>query len=118
MLKTIKDEAHGEIIVKKSKFIANVLYVENEIEAESKINKLKKKYYDARHNCYAYIVMTENGIVKKQSDDGEPAGTAGLPMLSLLEKRELVNVVVVVTRYFRRNTLRNRRSRKSIFRCS
>ena len=60
----------------------------------------KKKYYDARHNCYAFRVLGEDGIIEKSSDDGEPSGTAGVPMLTVLEKQGLTNVVAVVTRYF------------------
>ena len=100
MFKTIEKEAEGIIIQKKSKFIANIFYVENEEEAEERIKEIKKKYYDARHNCYAYRIKTKNGIVQKQSDDGEPSGTAGAPMLNILEKREILNIVVIVTRYF------------------
>lgn len=100
MFKTIEKEAEATVVEKKSKFIANIFYIENEKEAEEMINKIKKKYHDARHNCFAYRVNGENGIIQKQSDDGEPTGTAGAPMLNILEKRELVNVVVIVTRYF------------------
>lgn len=100
MFKTIEKEAEATVVEKKSKFIANIFYIENEKEAEEMINRIKKKYHDARHNCFAYRVNGENGIIQKQSDDGEPTGTAGAPMLNILEKRELVNVVVIVTRYF------------------
>ena len=99
--KTIKNNSSAEIIEKKSKFIANVFYVENAQEAEDCINKIKKENYNAKHNCFAYIVMGENGErIKKSSDDGEPSGTAGAPMLEILEKQNLCNVLVVVTRYF------------------
>lgn len=100
MFKTIEKGAEATVVEKKSKFIANIFYIENEKEAEEMINRIKKKYHDARHNCFAYRVNGENGIIQKQSDDGEPTGTAGAPMLNILEKRELVNVVVIVTRYF------------------
>ena len=100
MFKTIDNEAEGIITEKKSKFIANIFYVENEKEAEEILKKIKKKYYDARHNCYAYRIKNENGILQKQSDDGEPSGTAGSPMLNILEKKELINVIAIVTRYF------------------
>ncbi len=100
MFKTIEGKSEGIIIEKKSKFIANVFYVETEKEAEEIIKNVKKEYYDARHNCYAYRIKTENGIIQKQSDDGEPSGTAGMPMLNILEKREFVNVLAIVTRYF------------------
>ena len=100
MFKTIDNEAEGIITEKKSKFIANIFYVENEKEAKKIKKKIKKKYYDARHNCYAYRIKNENGILQKQSDDGEPSGTAGSPMLNILEKKELINVIAIVTRYF------------------
>ena len=90
----------AEIIEKKSRFIANLFYVETPQEAENKIKQIKKKYYDAKHNCFAYITLNENEIQKKCSDDGEPSGTAGVPMLEILEKQSIYNVVVIVTRYF------------------
>ena len=97
---TIKEETSAEISEKKSKFIANIIPVENKKEAEETIQKAKKKYYDARHNCSAYRIIEENTIIEKSSDDGEPSGTAGAPMLSILQKNNLYNVVVIVTRYF------------------
>lgn len=100
VFKTIKEATSSEVIEKKSKFIANLYHVETEQEAEEIIQKIRKKYYDAKHHCYAYSIMTENGIINKMSDDGEPSGTAGTPMLAILQKQELVNVLVVVTRYF------------------
>ena len=90
----------SEIIEKKSRFIANLFYVETPQEAEDKIKQVKKKYYDAKHNCFAYITLNGNEIQKKCSDDGEPSGTAGAPMLEILEKQSIYNVVVIVTRYF------------------
>ena len=90
----------AEIIEKKSRFIANLFYVETPQEAENKIKQIKKKYYDAKHNCFAYITLNENEIQKKCSDDREPSGTAGAPMLEILEKQSIYNVVVIVTRYF------------------
>lgn len=99
--KTIVEEnVCGEIVEKKSKFIANLFFVESIEDAEEKIKLMKKKYFDAKHNCYAYIISNNNEITKKSSDDGEPSGTAGAPMLEILEKNNLANVVVVVTRYF------------------
>ena len=90
----------AEIIEKKSRFIANLFYVETPQEAEDKIKQVKKKYYDAKHNCFAYITLNGNEIQKKCSDDGEPSGTAGAPMLEILEKQSIYNVVATVTRYF------------------
>lgn len=98
--KTILQNSTAEVEEKKSRFIADIFYVENILEAEEKIKNIKKKYFDARHHCYAYRIIEENGIKEKQSDDGEPSGTAGAPILNILQKNELVNVLVVVTRYF------------------
>ncbi len=98
--KTIDENSEGIIIQKKSKFIAEIYYVENEEEIEEILNKTRKKYYDARHNCYAYRILKEGRIIERQSDDGEPSGTAGAPMLNILSKKELINVLVIVTRYF------------------
>lgn len=95
----LKDES-AEIVEKKSKFIADVFYVENIEEAEEKIKAIKKKYHDAKHNCVAYRVVKNEQVVEKSSDDGEPSGTAGGPMLNILQKNNLCNIVVVVTRYF------------------
>ena len=97
---TIKEHVQSEIVEKKSKFIANIFFVENVEEAENKIKEIKKEYHDARHNCSCYRVIEEGKIVEKQSDDGEPSGTAGGPMLNILQKKDLVNVVAIVTRYF------------------
>lgn len=99
MYKTILENTSAEIVEKKSKFIANVFYVETRKEAEEVIKQLNKKYHDARHNCYAYRVLEEN-LIEKASDDGEPSGTAGAPILTFLSKQNMVNVLVVVTRYF------------------
>ena len=97
---SIKESVQTEIVVKKSKFICNLIRVENQKEAEECIKKIKKKYYDARHNCVAYRVIENEQIVEKSSDDGEPSGTAGGPMLNILQKNNLCNIVVIVTRYF------------------
>lgn len=97
---TIKEAVKAEVTEKKSKFIANFFPVQNEEEAEKMIKELKKKYHDARHNCTAYRIQEDNQVIEKASDDGEPSGTAGLPMLNILQKNNLCNVLVVVTRYF------------------
>ena len=94
---SVEKEATAEITEKKSRFIANVCHVETEEEAMAYINKIKKQHYSARHNVYAYILS--DGI-KKYTDDGEPAKTAGLPILEMLEKQGITDVVCVVTRYF------------------
>ena len=77
MFKTILENTTAELVEKKSKFIANLFYVEDKKQAEEYIAELKKKYHDARHNCYAYSIFSEDGIINKFSDDGEPSGTAG-----------------------------------------
>ncbi len=98
--KTIKHDSCEEIVEKKSRFIANLIYVENEEDALNNIKEIKKKYYDARHNCFAYRVLEDKNVIQRSSDDGEPSGTAGSPILNILEKNNIVNVLVVVTRYF------------------
>ncbi|MCI8345363.1 MAG: YigZ family protein [Clostridia bacterium] len=100
MLKTIKENVQAEIVEKKSRFIANIVYVQTEAQAEEELNRIRKKYYDAKHNCFAYSIITQTGIVNKSSDDGEPSKTAGAPILNIITKNELINVLVVVTRYF------------------
>lgn len=97
--KTIQDNVTAEIEEKRSRFIANMFYIESTEEAENIIKQTKKKYYDARHNCYAYII-NDKQMIKKSSDDGEPSGTAGSPILNVIEKNELCNVLIIVTRYF------------------
>lgn len=97
---TIKQNCQAEITEKKSKFIANLFYVESVKEAEDIIKATRKKYHDARHNCIAYRIIENENIIEKQSDDGEPSGTAGSPMLDILKGQNLCNVLVIVTRYF------------------
>ena len=96
---TVKKQGYAEIIEKRSKFIANVYPVSSQAEASDIISKLKKQYYDAKHNVYAYIIEGSS-TYSKYTDDGEPQGTAGLPIYEMLQKQQLVNVLVVVTRYF------------------
>ena len=97
--RTIYQGGEDEIVEKKSRFIATVIPAETEEEALDFIEKTKKKYWDARHNCFAYVIG-ERGQLQRCSDDGEPNGTAGKPMLDVLLGNELRNVAVVVTRYF------------------
>lgn len=97
--KTILEGATGEIVEKKSRFIATVIPVTTEEDAALEIEKLKKQYWDARHNCFAYI-LGEDMPLERFSDDGEPGGTAGKPILEVIRGAELRNVLVVVTRYF------------------
>ena len=87
-----------EFVEKRSRFIGHVLPVETEEEARAFIDAMKKRYYDARHNCWCYL-LREGGVVR-YSDDGEPQGTAGQPMLGVFEKEGVTNLVCVVTRYF------------------
>lgn len=89
----------GEYEEKKSKFIAHIKSVKTEEEANEYIMEMKKKYWDARHNCYAYMIGERNEI-QRFSDDGEPGGTAGKPILDVITNSGLHNVVIVVTRYF------------------
>lgn len=104
MISTISENSNAEIVVKKSKFIANIFYVEKEDEAQDIIRQINKKYNDAKHNCYAYVINEINGKdinqIQKSSDNGEPSGTAGAPLLDLIKKQKLSNVLIVVTRYF------------------
>ena len=97
--KTVYRGKEGEIIEKKSRFIATVRLVETEEEALAFIEEMKKKYWNATHNCFAYVIGERRECVRC-SDDGEPSGTAGKPMLDVLLGEELYNTAVVVTRYF------------------
>ncbi len=99
VFKTVYEGGSGEFVMKKSRFIASVLPVETEEAAIDFIESLKKKYWDASHNCSAYIIGNDSSLMRC-SDDGEPSKTAGRPMLDVLLAYELTNIVVVVTRYF------------------
>lgn len=96
--RTVSRESQTLMIEKKSKFISNVCPVDNEEDAIAYLNKIRSKYPDATHNVYAYVI-DENNIFR-YSDDGEPSGTAGMPVLDTIRKAGLVDVIVVVTRYF------------------
>lgn len=95
----ILEESCAEIVEKKSRFIATAIPVKSEDEALLFLQQLNKKYWDAKHNCYAYIIG-ENQEIKRFSDDKEPSGTAGKPILDVIEGMGLTNILVVVTRYF------------------
>ena len=97
--KTVYEGGEGEIVEKKSRFIATVRPVETEEEALAFVEEMKKKYWDARHNCSAYV-LGERQELMRCSDDGEPSQTAGKPMMDVLTGAGLTNVAVVVTRYF------------------
>lgn len=96
--KTVKGEACAAIYEKKSEFIGYINHVKSENEAVDFLNKIRKKHYDANHHCYAYIIKDEN--IVRQSDDGEPSKTAGMPILEVLRHSGLEDVIIVVTRYF------------------
>ena len=100
MIKTIKKDVEAEIVVKKSKFISHIYYIESEEEAKNIINQTSKKYYDAKHNCYAYVVQEKSAIIERSSDNGEPNGTAGAPLCNVIKKNNLCNILIIVTRYF------------------
>lgn len=97
--KMIKDVGECLFIEKKSKFISHVSPVYREEDAVEFINAIKKKHYNASHNCYAYIIG-ESSNIQRSSDDGEPSGTAGNPILETIRKENLTNTIIVVTRYF------------------
>lgn len=93
---TVKENISNELIINKSKFITYIYKVNNKDEIDKILNTIKKEYKDATHHCYAYII----GNIKKVSDDGEPNHTAGMPILNVLENKNLNNVLAVVIRYF------------------
>ncbi len=95
---TIKNNAVAEFTEKRSRFIGTAVSVSSKEDAERIIGDLKTKYWDAKHNVFAYVL--KDGNIKRFSDDGEPQGTAGMPVLDVIEKRGLCDVLVVVTRYF------------------
>lgn len=96
---TIKKDAVGQLIINKSRFIGHVSRVATEEAAHAFIQQIKKKHHDATHNCSAYMIGEHNQI-QKANDDGEPSGTAGVPMLEVLKKQNLKDTIIVVTRYF------------------
>ena len=96
---TVYSGGSGEIVEKKSRFIADVFPVTSEDEAMEYLEEIRKRYWDARHHCWAYVIG-RNPAAERMSDDGEPAGTAGKPILEVIRGRGLTDVLVVVTRYF------------------
>lgn len=90
-------EAESEFVEKRSRFIGHIWPVDSEDQAQELIRRVKKQHYDARHNCWCYLL---GGTVVRYSDDGEPQGTAGQPMLNVFQRENVTNVVCVVTRYF------------------
>ncbi|AWB43848.1 YigZ family protein [Paenibacillus sp. CAA11] len=97
--KTVRSAGNKEIVIKKSRFIGHVMPVEREEDAIQFIEEIKKKHWNATHNCSAYMIG-ERDEIQKQSDDGEPSGTAGKPILEVIKHQGLKNVAIVVTRYF------------------
>ena len=97
--RVITGPGQGEIVEKKSRFIASIMPVQSEEEALAFIEKIRKEHYAARHNCFAFIIGKKSEL-ERCSDDGEPSGTAGRPMLEVLKGTGLTNVAAVVTRYF------------------
>ncbi|MFE4809795.1 YigZ family protein [Peribacillus simplex] len=96
---TVTGRGEHEIVIEKSRFISHIARVETEDAAQAFIQEIKKKHKDATHNCSAYMIGEQNQI-QKALDDGEPSGTAGVPILEVLKKKELKDTAVVVTRYF------------------
>ncbi|KAA9022067.1 YigZ family protein [Niallia endozanthoxylica] len=96
---TVKHNGEHEIVIQKSRFIAHVMRAETEEDAQEFIQKIKKEHWNATHNCSAYLIG-EHDQIQKANDDGEPSGTAGVPILEVLKKKHLKDTVVVVTRYF------------------
>ncbi|EFM39417.1 YigZ family protein [[Eubacterium] yurii subsp. margaretiae ATCC 43715] len=96
---TVLSNASAEIVIEKSRFIGQSFHVEDLEETENIIKEVKKKYYDATHNCFAFI-MGEDMSIAKANDDGEPSSTAGVPMLEVMKKLNLTNTLVIATRYF------------------
>lgn len=96
---TISQDGQNQIEIKKSKFICHLFRIDNEEQAREYINQIKKEHYKANHNCSAYL-LGENFEIQRDSDDGEPSGTAGVPILEVLKKNELQNTLAIVTRYF------------------
>ncbi len=100
-MKQIKQAGQGyPLIAKKSKFIASIAPISNEEEAKAFIRKIQDQHHRANHNCFAYRISADGGLIVNESDEGEPSGTAGKPMLYVLDKQNITNTVVVVTRYF------------------
>lgn len=97
--KTIKTDGLAETEIKKSRFLCHLKRVTSEEEAKAFIQSIKKEHWKANHNCSAYLIG-EHSEIQRSSDDGEPSGTAGVPMLEVLKKNDLINLCVVVTRYF------------------
>lgn len=97
--KTVAGEGNCEVVIQKSRFIGHCYPFERQEDAEAKLAELRKTYWDASHNCYAYCIG-QKGDIARFSDDGEPGGTAGRPIMEVIKAQDLVNILLVVTRYF------------------
>lgn len=97
--RTVKSQGSHELIINKSRFICSMKRTESEADAQAFIEDIRAKHPKANHNCFAYLIGNTNSI-QRMSDDGEPSGTAGVPMLEVLKKQQLKNTTAVVTRYF------------------
>ena len=97
--RTIKEDNQHEVEIKKSRFICSLKRIETEEEAKAFIQQIKKEHWKANHNCSAFV-LGDHHEIQRSSDDGEPSGTAGVPMLEVMKKNDLINVCAVVTRYF------------------
>ena len=97
---TIEKAERCEYEIKKSRFIATIMPITDLDDCKQKLQKIKKEYYDATHNCYSYVILENNQLTIKNSDDGEPSKTAGVVIYDVLKKNDLVNVLCVITRYF------------------
>lgn len=98
--KTVLKNETAEVLEKKSRFISYVYHVEDEENIEKLIKEVRRKYHDARHVCFAWRIIKDGQVIERASDDGEPSGTAGAPMLSILKKENLCNILILVIRYF------------------
>lgn len=98
--KTVLKSETAEVLEKKSRFISYVYHVEDEENIEKLIKEMRRKYHDARHICFAWRIIKDGQVIERASDDGEPSGTAGAPMLSILKKENLCNILILVIRYF------------------
>lgn len=98
--KTVLKSETAEVLEKKSRFISYVYHVEDEENIEKLIKEMRRKYHDARHVCFAWRIIKDGQVIERASDDGEPSGTAGAPILSILKKENLCNILILVIRYF------------------
>ena len=98
-VRTIAADAHHEIEIKKSRFLSTIARVATEADARARLEQIRKQHWDANHHCYAYV-LGDRASTQKASDDGEPAGTAGVPILEVLKRREVTDTLAIVTRWF------------------